>query len=199
MSLVNQRKRRQPSESICVLADIGGKKKMRIVYTADNEEPSCMKCDFADVCKGKLACGPECGWFGYTRTVDTTISLRPTVCNLCGGKVIYTSNSIVYGKEYGNGKCYLCTECGAYVSTHKSKEATGILANNQMRKMKKKCLLLFNKQWSNRSSYKASQKAMKKAYSELAEKLGISVEECNFGYFDLDMLNKAYEILNSAE
>ena len=47
------------------------------------------------------------------------IDKYPTVCNLCGGKVIYTSNARIYGKEYGSGKCYLCTNCGAYVGTHK--------------------------------------------------------------------------------
>ena len=29
------------------------------------------------------------------------IDKYPTVCNLCGGKVIYTSNARIYGKEYG--------------------------------------------------------------------------------------------------
>ena len=37
------------------------------------------------------------------------INTQPEVCNLCGGKVIYTSNARVYhGREYGSGYCYLC-------------------------------------------------------------------------------------------
>lgn len=56
------------------------------------------------------------------------MNLNPTKCNICDGKVIYTSNKIIYGKEFGSGKCYYCTECGAYVGTHKSrsKEALGL-------------------------------------------------------------------------
>ena len=60
------------------------------------------------------------------------INTQPEVCNLCGGKVIYTSNARVYhGREYGSGYCYLCLACGAYVGTHKPhpKEALGLLAD----------------------------------------------------------------------
>lgn len=40
---------------------------------------------------------------------------RPTVCNLCGGRVEYVPNRKVYGIKRGSGWCYRCTECGAYV------------------------------------------------------------------------------------
>ena len=69
------------------------------------------------------------------------MDLNPTVCNLCGGRVIYTSNAQIYGKEYGSGRCSLCTKCGSYVSTHRHRprEAMGILANRDMREFKKVC------------------------------------------------------------
>ena len=122
------------------------------------------------------------------------MNLRPTICNLCGGKVVYASNSLIYGREYGSGKMYLCTKCGAYVGTHKPrpKEALGLLADKEMRDMKMKCHALFDEKWKNQ---KNRREARKKAYKELAERLGISVDECHFGYFDMDMLNKAYGIL----
>ena len=77
------------------------------------------------------------------------IDKYPETCNICGGKVIYTSNADVYGKEYGSGKCYLCTVCGAYVGTHKPhpKEALGILADRDMRELKKKCHAIFDSKW----------------------------------------------------
>ena len=122
------------------------------------------------------------------------MNLHPTICNLCGGKVIYASNSLIYGREYGSGKMYLCTKCGAYVGTHKSRpeEAFGVLADKEMRDMKMKCHALFDEKWKNQ---KNRRKARKKAYKELAERLGISVDKCHFGYFDMDLLNKAYAIL----
>lgn len=120
------------------------------------------------------------------------MDLYPTICNLCGGKVIYTSNSVIYGREYGSGKCYLCTNCGAYVGTHKPrpKEALGLLANKEMREMKVKCHSLFDERWKSKKH-----KSRRKAYEQLANQLKIPVSECHFGYFDMDMLNKAYEIL----
>ena len=72
--------------------------------------------------------------------------LYPTKCNLCGGDVVYISNARIYGREYGSGRCYYCTSCKAYVGTHKPRprEAFGILANAEMRNMKKKCHKLFD-------------------------------------------------------
>lgn len=122
------------------------------------------------------------------------MNLYPKICNLCGGKVVYTSNSLIYGKEYGSEKMYFCTKCGAYVGTHKSrpKEALGLLADKEMRDMKMKCHHLFDEKWKNQNN---PREARKKAYKEFAERLGISIDECHFGYFDMDMLNKAYGIL----
>ncbi len=43
---------------------------------------------------------------------------RPKVCRYCGSPVVFTSNAEIYGKEYGNGKCYLCRKCKAFVGVH---------------------------------------------------------------------------------
>jgi hypothetical protein len=82
------------------------------------------------------------------------IDLFPTKCNLCSGTVEYVTNAKVYGKEYGSGKCYLCTSCGAYVGTHKPrpKEALGLLANEPMRKGKTLCHELFDSKWKCRKN-----------------------------------------------
>lgn len=127
--------------------------------------------------------------------------LQPTTCNLCGGTVIYTSNSIIYGKEYGSGKMYYCTRCGAYVGTHtpRPKEALGILGNKKMRDAKMKCHDLFDIQWKNKPTLKKRKAARRNAYQRLAESLQIPVECCHFGYFDLEMLEKAYKILSEQD
>ena len=122
------------------------------------------------------------------------INLHPTECNLCGGKVVFVSNAGIYGKEYGSGYCYWCTNCGAYVGTHKKwiTKAFGILANAEMRKLKRACHTLFDGVWSN-------PKERKLCYEILAEQMGIPVEECHFGYFDTDKLKQAYTILHRRE
>lgn len=125
------------------------------------------------------------------------IDLQPTKCNICGGAVIFTSNSRLYGREYGSGKMYYCTQCGAYVGTHKPRpeEALGILGNKEMRDMKMRCHALFDTKWKNEPTSRKRHIARKNAYQWLADKLGISVDDCHFGYFNMDMLNSAYKIL----
>lgn len=108
---------------------------------------------------------------------------------------MFTSNADIYhGKTYGSGKCYLCTQCGAYVGTHfpRPREALGLLANERMRKGKMVCHAIFDSKW------KGCRKAHKRRdgmYKWLAGKLGISHDECHFGWFDIDMLIKSYIIL----
>ena len=48
---------------------------------------------------------------------------HPTKCNICGGLVKYIPNKEIYGKSYGSGFCYYCTNCGAaQVKIKKSKK-----------------------------------------------------------------------------
>ena len=125
------------------------------------------------------------------------VDLHPTVCNICGGKVIYIDNKEIYGKSYGSGKCYLCTSCGAHVGTHKPRpdEALGLLADERMRKGKKFCHDLFDQLWLNAPKGKKRIQARTNAYAWLAKQMDVPVEECHLGYFDLNQLRKAYVIL----
>lgn len=125
------------------------------------------------------------------------INLNPTKCNICNGKVIYMSNSKLYGKPYGSGYCYFCTECKSYVGTHvpRPKEAMGLLANNEMREKKKECHSIFDTYWKNEKTSKGRHKKRYHLYKKLAIELGLPVEECHFGYFDMDLLCKAYAVL----
>lgn len=120
------------------------------------------------------------------------VDLHPTICNICGGEVIFTSNADIYGKEYGSGKCYLCTKCGAYVGTHKPypQKALGLLADKRMRNGKMACHDMFDTLWRGR---RHSHNKRQRAYENLATLLGIPIKSCHFGYFDIDMLQKAYK------
>ena len=126
------------------------------------------------------------------------INTHPTRCNICGGPVTYGSNARVYGREYGSGYCYLCERCGAYVGTHKPRprEALGLLADEPMRTGKKMCHAIFDSFW------KGKPKAGKKRhdlYCWLAHEMEIPVEDCHFGYFDIDQLRRAYIILRGVQ
>ena len=122
------------------------------------------------------------------------IDKYPTTCNLCGGKVIYTSNAQIYGKEYGSGKCYLCTSCGAYVGTHKPppREALGLLAEARIRTGKQMCHSIFDSKWKGKPK---AHKKRQDLYRWRAQRMDIPIDDCHFGYFDLTQLRKAYKIL----
>lgn len=122
------------------------------------------------------------------------IDLYPRKCNICGGDVVYVSNACIYGREYGNGKCYLCLQCGAYVGTHKPwpKRALGLLADESMRKGKMMCHEIFDSKWRGKPK---AHKKRKDMYIWLSKMMGIPVSECHFGYFDINQLRKAYKIL----
>lgn len=116
----------------------------------------------------------------------------PTQCNICGSKnVRYTTNDEVYGKIYGNGGCYLCDDCKAYVGVHdtKNKKPLGRLANKEMRQLKMKCHYKFDKFW------KQADFKRRDCYGYLAEKLDLRLRETHFGWFDTEYLNKAIDIL----
>lgn len=117
---------------------------------------------------------------------------RPTICNICGGKVIYGS-MVEFGLEpYQSGKCYYCTECGAYVGTHRNrpKDALGVLGSSDTRKLRALCHEEFDKHYMSLT-------ARDRLYYMLSLELSIPKEKCHFGYFDKDMLEKAMQIMTT--
>ena len=114
----------------------------------------------------------------------------PAVCNYCESDVVYTSNAEIYGREYGNGKCYKCTKCDAYVNVHNGTDIPmGRLANKELRELKKKCHFLFDPVWKNVRLTRSA------AYQRLAKLIGIPPGECHFGWFDKDLLERSLEVL----
>lgn len=113
------------------------------------------------------------------------------ICNICGSEnVEFTTNDRIYGKIYGNGKVYLCTDCGSFVGCHDNGKPYGILSDPPMRKLRTECHNLFDPIW------KAHLKTRSELYWALAKKMGLQVHECHFGMFDLKMLEKAHKIIS---
>lgn len=116
---------------------------------------------------------------------------KPEQCNICGGKVIFTSNARIYGRVYGNGMCYLCTNCGAYVGTHDTGDALGILSDKPLKNLKIMAHHKFDEAWKNKKIYRD------KEYKKLAKVLMIPIKLCHFGYFNRDLLNAAIVAMES--
>jgi DNA-directed RNA polymerase subunit RPC12/RpoP len=124
----------------------------------------------------------------------------PKTCRYCNSKVELVSNKEVYGREYGNGKCYKCVKCGAFVGVHPDlKTPLGILADKELRELRKKAHGLFDRIWKNKKNYESRTRARNKAYKKLAEKLGIPYNECHFSWFDKDTILEAIEILETKD
>ena len=129
------------------------------------------------------------------RTKKTLIEAYPipTICRICGADVVFTSNAVIYGKEYGNGKCYKCTNCDAFVGVHDDTVIPlGILATKEERELKKKCHALFDPIWDKDRILHRSH-----AYNKLAKLLGIPHNECHFGHFDKGMLLRCIDIISN--
>ena len=115
---------------------------------------------------------------------------RPTVCNVCGGHVSYGKMKDLGIPEYQSGYCYHCENCGAYVGTHRKepKDALGILASGDVRKLRSICHQEFDK-------YYYSLPGKNRAYYRLSKELGIKYEDCHFGHMDEPMLQKSLNIM----
>lgn len=115
---------------------------------------------------------------------------KPEICRYCGGKVIFTSNSEIYGKEYGNGKCFLCTNCRAYVGVHtETLTPLGTLANNELRKWRHKTHIVFDTMWKNNKMKRND------AYKWLAEKMSLTKDECHIALFEVEQCKQAIKLV----
>ena len=73
---------------------------------------------------------------------------KPTICRYCGSPVVFTSNAEIYGREYGDGKCYLCRNCKAFVGVHPGTDTPlGTLANAELREWRKQAHYWFDQIW----------------------------------------------------
>lgn len=119
----------------------------------------------------------------------------PTQCDFCGAPVILTSNAAIYGRPYGNGMCYKCTQCDSYVGTHTgTKIPLGRLANSEMRTLKKQCHALFDPSWQGNKRL-----SRERAYGRLSTLLRMPHRECHFGWFGTDTLRRCIEIMRDPD
>ncbi len=93
----------------------------------------------------------------------------------------------VYGMAYGSWPwVYRCASCGDYVGMHPfTAVPLGTLAGAELRRARKECKAPFQALWEGGSMTRSG------AYSSLASHLGIPVEQCHFGWFDLDQCRRA--------
>lgn len=108
----------------------------------------------------------------------------PEACRYCGDTVSIVSHTILYGREYGDWPyAYLCDNprCDAYVGLHPDTDLPlGILADKRTREARKVNKAIFIELQQSRDWRRSE------AYAWLAQRLGIPVKECHWGWFDAD-------------
>lgn len=111
----------------------------------------------------------------------------PAICRFCNGDVRIVGNEVIYGRKYGDWPwAYRCDCCGAYVGMHPfTAIPLGTLADKETREARKLAKEPFTLIWQ------AGAMGRSEAYRWLAGQMGIPVDECHFGWFDVAQCRRA--------
>lgn len=118
----------------------------------------------------------------------------PKICRYCGNEVVFTSNAEIYGREYGNGKCYLCRRCRAFVGAHTGTIIPlGTLANDELRNARKQAHNEFDKLW------KGPTRRMTRynAYRWLSKEMNLKRKDTHIALFEVEQCQKVVELLKN--
>lgn len=111
----------------------------------------------------------------------------PRDCRYCGMDVTLVNHAQIYGREYGDWPyAYWCQHCDAYVGVHPNTDIPlGLLADRYLRSARKAHKRYFQ-DMQTRARWTRSE-----AYQYLADKLGIPVSHCHWGWFEIEDCEKA--------
>lgn len=111
----------------------------------------------------------------------------PRVCRYCGGRVICTASSAIYGK--GADSIYLCTNCNAYVGCHKgTKRPLGKLANTVLRLKRQETHTVFDAFWREQGWTRTQ------AYDWLAQAMRLNADSAHIACFEMDECERVIEL-----
>lgn len=114
------------------------------------------------------------------------------MCDYCAQPAELATGAAVYPHrpELAHLFFWECVPCAAYVGCHKQSpkhEPMGRLANSDLRNWKRRAHEAFDPRWRDGKEFRG------KSYKWLADKLGITVDDCHIGEFDVDLCQKVVE------
>lgn len=118
------------------------------------------------------------------------------ICLYCGKPAALVTGDVVYPHrpDLSEKHFYMCYPCAAYVGCHPgTKKPLGRLANAELRKAKQAAHVAFDPLWRDRKQKR------KAAYTWLAKQLGIHVNDCHIGMFDVEMCRRVVEACRSQQ
>ena len=114
----------------------------------------------------------------------------PIDCDYCGGKVRLVSNAVIYGREFGSGKAYVCEKCTASVGTHQDCiTPLGSLADKQTKQARKDAHVAFDALWRGKGSG-----ARERLYAKLAEYF--QADKVHIGWLSAQECQKVLEFVS---
>lgn len=116
---------------------------------------------------------------------------KPPICTYCEKEAVLRSSKCIYGSDYG--PIWYCLHCGAFVGCHRGTEKPlGLPAKGALRKLRKQTHVAFDLLWKPYRGVAFMSRS--KAYSWLAEELGIGKDQCHIGMFMEERCRKALDL-----
>lgn len=123
-------------------------------------------------------------------------------CPYCGGQAMLVNGSYIYPRraDLHNKQFWNCDPCKAYVGCHEKRYShyfakgtmpLGRLANAELRSAKSAAHALFDPMWRKGNMTRGE------AYAWLADKMGLPMEECHIGMFDVDKCKQVFAIVRA--
>jgi ssDNA-binding Zn-finger/Zn-ribbon topoisomerase 1 len=120
--------------------------------------------------------------------------LKKVKCPYCKAECLLQDDTTVYNITYYT-KVWVCSnypECDSYVGANKkTNEPLGRPANRELRLWKKNAHNVFDRLWKSGLATRTG------AYKWLSRKLGISLEKCHIGLFDVVTCKKVVRIIQN--
>lgn len=117
-------------------------------------------------------------------------SFSAVVCH-CGATATLRSNSLLYnGKEYGNGKAYICDrfpECRGSVGTHPDGKPLGTIPDDETKKLRMEVHALVDPLWREQGHPRGQ------VYGYLGRLMKMHRKDCHIGMFSKDNCLTAIE------
>lgn len=118
--------------------------------------------------------------------------MQTVICDYCGTAAELVDSKVIYGRSYG--MAYLCPKCGAYVGCHAgTTRPLGRLADAKLREWKKRAHAAFDPIWQSNTLTR------RQAYSWLAGKMGLPVEQTHIGYFNVAQCKEVVRLCSGTE
>ena len=126
------------------------------------------------------------------------------ICPYCSNPAQFRSSSAgVYRSDFG--PIYICDGCQAWVGVHKGTvRPLGRLANRELRSAKRRAHAVFEPLWQEAPEFyhdrklgrRAAQRVARTlAYHWLAQHMGLPVNECHIGEFDVEQCQRVCQII----